>query len=324
MLNIVIAVQQLPRGVTIPPNAVDLRPWPEAAAPQNALTNVEDVIGKIARTDIQREQPILSTYLVEDLANLARVGSDAAAVLPSGLVAVSVPMDRITSVAYAVQDGDRVDVMVSLLFVDVDEGFQSLQPNLITLFSVDPTDRSLKLGATLLGRPENTSLGVPGIITPSERQRPRLVTQRTIQDALVVHVGDFPIDGKLFRFSPPTPTPAPTVEGAATPSGQATVAPTEVPARPDIITLGVTPQDAVVLTWYIEAKLPITFALRSAKDTSKVPTDPVTLQYIMQQYRIDVPGKTDFSIQPPITSIRQLIAGNQISLNSSSTTGGGQ
>jgi len=42
------------------------------------------------------------------------------------LFAVSIPIDRITDIAYAVQDGDRVDIIMSMLFVDVDEIFQSL------------------------------------------------------------------------------------------------------------------------------------------------------------------------------------------------------
>ena len=52
--------------------------------------------------------------------------------------------------------------------------------------------------------------------------------------------------------------------------------------------LGVSPQDAVVLTWMMEARLPITFALRSATSTSQVPTDPVNLQYITETFRIDI------------------------------------
>jgi pilus assembly protein CpaB len=315
MANIVVAVQELGRGGRIPPNGVALRAWPVDAIPQDAVSNLEDVIGKIARTDIFREQPILFRMLAEDLTNLANVGSDAAAVLPSNRVAVAVPMDRVTSVAYAVQDGDRVDVMVSMLFVDVDEVFQSEEPNQQTLYTRTP-DGGITISTTIPGRADSNAFGTV-IVSPSEPQRPRLVTQRTIQDALVVHVGDFPYDGRLFGIKL-TPTPNATPEGTpAGARGNATVAPTVVPPRPDIITLGVPPQDAVVLTWFVEAKLPITFALRSATDTSQIPTDPVTLDYIMTNFRIEVPAKRAFSIEPAITSIRQLLAGNEISLRPS-------
>lgn len=308
-VDLVIAVQEISRGQVIPPNAVAVQPWPQQSMPFNAVSSVEDVIGRIARTDIFREQPILTNMIVDNLTGLARVGSDAAAVLPSGLVAVSLPMDRLTSVAYAVQDGDRVDLIISLLFVDVDEAFQSLVPNRITLFRITE-EGNINFLEAIEGRPDSTSLG-PVIVGPSERQRPRLVTQRTVQDALVVHVGNFPPDGRFIGV-PPTPTPVPEDEEEV---GQGTPPPpTPTPSRPDIITLGVTPQDAVVLTWLIEARIPVTLALRSANDVGREPTDPVTLDYLMRTFGIPLPGKTEFTIEPAIRSIRQLIAGEEISL----------
>jgi hypothetical protein len=96
-----------------------------------------------------------------------------------------------------------------------------------------------------------------------------------------------------------------------------TAAPTPIPSRPDIITLGVTPQDAVILSYFVEAKLPITFLLRSATDTSQVPTEAVTLDFIMNSFRIEAPGKRSFAIEPAITSIRQLLASQEIKLRSS-------
>ncbi|MBZ0295145.1 MAG: hypothetical protein K8L99_21450 [Anaerolineae bacterium] len=305
--EIVTAIQELPRGFRIPANAVTLSPWPLVSAPVSALTSLEDVIGKIARTRIFREQPILSTMVTDDFTSLAEVGSDAAAVLPSGLVGVSIPIDRQTAVAYAIQDGDRVDIMLSMLFVDVDDAFQTIAPNTITLINI--TDTGIEFSATLPGRPDVISLG-PAIIGPSERQRPRLVTQRTIQDALVIHVGTFPLDG-AFLGRPPTPTPVPEEDQA---DNRGTPVPSPTPARPDIITLGVTPQEAVVLAWAVEAKLPVALALRAATDTSRTTTQDVNLDYILNTYNIEPPAKRQYTIEPAIRSIRQLIAGDQISL----------
>jgi pilus assembly protein CpaB len=306
-VNVVIAVQELPRGFRIPANAVDLRPWPEESAPFNGITNLEDVIGKIARTRIFREQPILTSMITDDFTSLAEVGSDAAAILPSGLIAVSVPINRLTSVSYAIQDGDRVDVILSMLFVDVDDVFQTISPNFITLFQF--SEDGITTSATLEGRPDSTSLG-PAIISPSERQRPRLVTQRTVQDALILHVGDFPLDGRLLGV-PPTPTPVPQ-EGEERDDGTPVASPT--PALPTVVTLGVTPQDAVVLVWAIEAKLPITMALRSASDTSRTSTQAVTLDYIMANFNINPPGKRQYTIEPAIRSVRQLLQEDELSL----------
>lgn len=306
--EIVTAIQELPRGFRIPANAVRLSPWPLVSAPVSSLTSLEDVIGKIARTRIFREQPILSTMVTDDFTSLAEVGSDAAAVLPSGLVGIAIPIDRQTSVAYAIQDGDRVDIMLSMLFVDVDDAFQTIAPNTITLFNI--TDSGIQFSDPFPGRPDVISLG-PAIIGPSERQRPRLVTQRTIQDALVIHVGTFPLDGK-FLGQPPTPTPVQDDEEDTSTRG--TPVPSPTPARPDIVTLGVTPQEAVVLAWAVEAKLPVTLALRAATDTSRTTTQDVNLDYILSTYNIEPPVKRQYTIEPAIRSIRQLIAGDQISL----------
>jgi len=321
VVRVVQALQNLPRGYRFPntvqelENIVGITELPERTVPFNAIKEedggLEKVLGKIARTDIFREQPILSTYLVTDLTSLAAVGSDAAAVLPSDRVAVSLPMDRITSVAYGLQDGDHVDVIISMLFIDVDEVFQSLTPNLVTLFT--KTDQGIELQQGIGGRIDQSSIGTV-IVGPAERQRPRLVTQRTIQDALVVHVGEFPLNGR-YLGELPTPTPVPATQEADSGGGNTTPAPTVTPIPPpNIVTLGVTPQYAVVLVWAIDAKLPVTLALRSVNDRSTQQTTPVTLDYMMQEFRIEVPARRNYSIEPAIRSIRQLVTGDIIDL----------
>jgi pilus assembly protein CpaB len=314
MVEIVIAVQELPRGIRIPEDAVAVRRWPADAAPFNALQNTSDVVGKIARTDIPRESPILFNMLVEDLRDVADVGSDAAAIMQPGMVAVSVPMDRLTGVAYAIREGDYVDIILSMLYVDIDEDFQSLLPNKITLVSIDETGAIVPQEA-IEGRLDVGLGGSPVIVGPLEQQRPRLVTQRTVQNAWVLRVGDFPITGDYIGPTP-TPTPMPTpVEADTTGTAQDRPAPVPTPIPPpDIITLAVSPQDAVVLVWAIESRIPITLALRSATDISQVPTQPVTLEYIMSNFNISVPSRLPYALEPALRSIRQLVAFQEITL----------
>lgn len=319
MAEIVVAVQDIPRGTRVEANTIDIYPWPADAVPANAITNPEDVIGRIARTDIFREQPILGNLIVDDLQNLANIGSDAALVTPPNRVLVAVPMNRLTSVAYAIQPGDRVDIMASFLFIDVDLTFQSAEPNTFSLISEDEAG-NLTFGPGLRGAFDTrlipTTGSVPVLVQPSEDPRPRLSVQRTVQDALVIWVGDFPADGRIFRpAATPTPeNPTPTPEGAAT-GGTPVVAPTEANIR-DIVTLAVSPQDAVVLTYYVEAKLPFTFALRSAATTTLPQTEAVTLDYIMNRFNILVPQTFNYALEPAIRSIRRLEAGDEISLQS--------
>jgi pilus assembly protein CpaB len=304
---VVVAVQELPRGWRITEDAVDVRQWPQSAAPFNGLTDINDAIGKIARTRIFVEEPILTSMVTDDFTSLAEVGSDAAAVLPPGMLAVSIPINRLTSVSYAIQDGDRVDVILSMLFVDVDDIFQTIEPNFISLFQLN--DSGITIADTLQGRPDSTTLG-PAIIGPSERQRPRLLTQRTVQNALVVHVGDFPADGR-FLGVPPTPVPAPSEDQA---NDQGTPVPSPTPNLPTVVTLGVQFQDAAVLVWAIEAKLPMTLALRPATDNTIDSTQAVTLDYIMSAFQINPPGKRQYTIEPALRSIRQILDESELTL----------
>jgi len=318
MVEIVVAIQDIPRGTIIRPDTVQVYPWPADAVPVNAISNPEDVINRVARTDIFREQPILGNLVVDDFQNLASIGSDAALITPPNRVLISIPMNRLTSVAFALQPGDRVDIIASFLFVDVDQTFQSAEPNQFNLISVaregaDP----VSFGQSSLRGAFDTRLiptvgSWPVLVLPSENPRPRLSVQRTITDAQVIWLGNFPSDGRLFR-PPPSPTP---INPTATPEGQAQqqVPPTEVPRPPDIVTLAVSPQDAVVLAWFIEARIPFTFVLRSAVATALPQTDPVTLDYIMRRFNILVPEKFNYSIEPAIRSIRRLEVGEEIQL----------
>ncbi len=318
MTELVIAVQDIPRGQRIDANTIAVVPWPADAAPVNALTNLEDVIGQIARTDIYREQPILGNVIVPDFQSLATIGSDAALVTPPNRLLVAVPMNRLTSIAYALQPGDRVDIIASLLYVDVDQTFQSAEPNSYSLISVNPENGQLAFTDSIRGAFDTRIIpqlgSVPVVVSPSENPRPRLAVQRTVQDALVVWVGDFPPDGRIFRpAATPTPeNPTPTPEGQV---GGTVAAPTPILVAPDIVSLAVAPQDAVVLTWFVEAKIPFTFALRSASATTLSQTDPVTLDYIMGRFNILVPEKFNYAIEPAIRSIRRLEAGEEITLS---------
>jgi len=315
LVEIVVAIQELPRGLRIPPvdpnnpeaGAVRIERWPVESAPFNAYTNIEDVVGKIARTDIPRGAPILSTMLVDSLLDMSDIGSDAAAVMPPGRVAVALPMDRLTGVAYALREGDYVDVIMSFLFVDIDEEFQSILPNTITLISFDEQGNVVPGASGIEGRLDVGLGGSPVVVGPSEDQRPRLLTQRTVQAAWVLRVGDFPLEGGYIGNTP-TPRPSPTPADQQQQQGEQrpVAAPTPLPP-PNIITLAVTPQDALVLVWAIESRFPITLALRAATDISQIPTQPVTLQYIMSNYNISVPERLPYSLEPPIRSIRQLM-----------------
>lgn len=310
---ILVAVQDIPRGLRIPENGIDVRYFPTANVPTYALgaDELKSVVGKIARSDIAREQPILSTLLVDDISQVAKTGSDAAAVIPTGRRAITIPIDRNSSVSYAPRDGDTVDVIVSFLVVDVDENFQSRQPNSLS-FTTVKQDGTIDIVRAIEGRLEPSSFSQFPIVTgPSETQRPRLTTQTTIQNAVVIHMGNFPLTGN-FLGNTPTPIIAPTVVAEGSEATKGPPPPTATTAFPETITLAVTPQEANVLAWLNEAHVPMTLVLRNPRDPAAQQLAPVTLRYIVENYQVQVPPRLPYALEPALRSVRQLVNGTLV------------
>lgn len=333
MVEIIVAVQDLPRGIVIPPDGVGVVPWPQEALPEagNYFTanELQDVIGQVARTDIFRGSPILARQVVPNLFEIARTGSDAAALMRAfegdePRVAISIPLDPtgVGQVAYGIQAGDFVDVILSFLYIDVDPTFQTRMPNNVSLITRLETGE-LSIGSPRQGRPEASTLSPEGVLlSPGESsQRPRLVTQRTVTNAWVLRVGYFPPGGDIIGATP-TPQQLETLPPPPGEGGQAaTPQPTATPFAPLIITLAVTPQEALVLTWAVDAQIPITLALRAAGDTTEVATDPVTLDYMIRTYNAQPPVALEFALEPPITSVRRFDIGRLYDFLTKSSVG---
>lgn len=356
-IPVVIAIQNIPRGTLVTPDRVEVILYPIDAIPGDTFQEVDFVVNKIAATDIFINELLLSRKLVDSFASLGSVGSDAAAILEPGTVGIAVPIDRITSVAYALQPGDRVDVIVSMLFVDIDQDFQTQLPNSMVIgsyfTSLETDDNDQEVITRDLSNPTAGDIGFradgfdtrsislsnsisvsgaqglttrddiiqPVIIEPSEQQRPRLVTQRTVTDAQVIYVGEFRRDGRMFvPTSTPVATPEPSEDDEEEEEPEVPTL-TPIPPRPTIITLAVRPQDAVVLTYMAESSIPMTFALRSARTQGLPDTSPVTLNYILQTYNIQVPDTLNFGIEPAIRSIRGITLQNIFASGSASDEG---
>lgn len=199
---VVIALENLPRGTRINEEVaaqLGVVYWPAAIAPDTAFADVADLNGLILYADVEQWQPILQDNVIADSDSLS-LDNAAAITLPSDKVAVSIPVGQIESVPFGIQEGDRIDVMATMLFIDAGNEYQVLT-------------------------------------TPDASAPPRLMTQQIAEDAMVVFIGRLASDSNA--------TPLPT----------------------DIVTLAVSPEEAVVLTWAIEAMLPLTFVTGEADTT---------------------------------------------------------
>ena len=301
MVNIVITTQFIPRGEVITEGVIAEIPFPKKELVEGTfITETNQVIGKKAIYPLEPRMPITPSILLDNTTG----GSIAAFDIPVDKTALSIPIDREALIAYAPQAGDHVMVIGCMYLVDVDPEYQSLLPNytasvLKQILSAESTAESLTINiqggseSSAQGRTElDPTLNEPMYVIPSESQRPRLVCQNVIQDAIVLRVGEFSIDG-----AEEAPAAATDVNAVQPAPGEETAAPVEEP-KPDIITLIVSPQDAVTLSYMRRANVGLTLALRNPNFTQEIVTDAVTQQYLMDQKNIPLPAKLPFAMEP--------------------------
>ncbi len=138
------------------------------------------------------------------------------------------------------------------------------------------------------GRTEVETAFQQGIyVLPSEdHQRPRLVCQMVLQNVSVLKLGSFAL-------------PQVATTDQTNPDTQV-AQPQEIP---DVVTLIVTPQDSVTLSYMVYGGAKITMTLRNVLDDSRVATEAATLQFLLSQYNIPVPAKLPYAVQPRIDTL---------------------
>ena len=336
-VEIITAGQNIYPGTAITEEMLNTIQIPQDQLVAGEYTNVADVVGLYAKLAITQGVPIVSSMVSVTPGNVSLPGSTWAPFIPQGLTAVSIPITRLTSVAYGIRDGDYVNIIVTLLLVDVDPAYQSILPNTsggviasngsaLLIGSGQGADAatSLAQGELLnltaqvvsagtggpIGRVEySDDLEQPFYVVPSEEQRPRLVTQMIMQNIQVLHVGTFPLPGEIGSDLLTSPTPGP----GATPTPVPAEATTQVTVivRPDIITLMVTNQDAVTLTALIYNGAQITLTLRNPNDqVVGAQPDAATLEYLLTQYDIPVPAKLPYALEPRLDELEPPVLKN--------------
>jgi Flp pilus assembly protein CpaB len=289
--QVIVALQPIGRGAEFVAGSIGRRDWPANNVPPDIIADEAETIGKVAKTDIVQGQVIVRSMLVDVFG-----AGEASFQIPSGRVAVAYPISRQKSVSYAVQPGDYVDILVTAFFVDVDEEFQTTLPNKLSFLIPELDEEGNLTGRFTLSTPVDegrfvvASGDIPAIVFARETQVPRRVAQLTVQAAKVIRVGP-------WIEPPPPPPPA---EGEE--------APTPTPVVPDVVTLAVTPQDALVLLWLRQSQIYSEMALRAAgEENADHLTEAVTLQYMLTRFNIAVPPKIEFIMQPsPLESAGEL------------------
>ena len=323
-VDILILLRPVNRGEEITEDVLGQTTYPRDLIFEGTITAdaKSEVIGKRAKYYLAQGLYLTERMLAENL-----VGSDASLEIESGKVAVTIPISRISSVAYGLQPGDRVDVIGTMLFVELDTEFQTISPNnTAAVLAPGPsvlltTETEEDVSATLTSNTDLSNLtaqvATGGSVAPQGRaeldpvlqqplyyvqsepaQRPRMVSQMLMQNVVVLYVGEFPDPAaEVEQTQAPAPTEEPVQEGEAPPEPEI--------VRPDIITLVVTPQEAVSLNYLMYAEAELTLAMRANEDAQEDPvfTDAVTLNYLKDLYNIPLPSKLEFGLEPRVDEL---------------------
>lgn len=298
-VQVYIAGQNIPQGERITDDVLST-----ISIPQDSVVSVmftadqrAELVDKVARYPI--DQGVVITRSMVSDGTVAAGGPEWASQIPQGMTAMSIPTTRLESVAFGVRDGAHVDVNACFLFVDVDPSYQTILPNHVSQLIPPDTGVEGQLpGVTLnvtgdngvQGRTEVETAFQQGIyVIPSEAQRPRLVCQMILQNIPVLKLGDFALPQVQVA------TEQPPQEGEVAAAAQ--------PVIPDVVTLIVTPQDSVTLSYLVYSGAKMNMTLRNVLDESRVATEAATLQFLLSQYNIPVPAKLPYTMQPRVDGL---------------------
>ncbi len=296
-VEVVVSLQTVPRGfrMTAAELATEIR-LAEEVEP-NVITNVEDAVGLFTRTDIYQGETLTRDQLVRDITAVGQNDYGPSSLIPPGYVAMSVPIDRLGAVGYAIQNGDFVDILITFILFQVDEQFQSRLPNDATFFleseqetgtsdeEGNPQTETVPLLYTLspYGRFEEQADGSIVHVSPSEPTQRGVHVAFLIQNAKVIQVGP---------WQPPLPAllPTPTIDPEVDPEQQTVDPPTPQPTPvPDVALIALPPQQQLFLKYAVETNSIIDFALRGVNDGELYPVENVTLDYIVQRFSVEIP-----------------------------------
>jgi Flp pilus assembly protein CpaB len=293
MVEVVVSLQTVPRGwqMTEAELTTELRLAAEVGS--NVLTRLSDAVGLYARHDIYQGETLTTDTLVRDPTLIAAEEYGPSALVPQGWVAMSVPTDRLSSVAYALQPGDTVDLMLTFTLNAIDEEFQTLLSNSATFYLQTGEGEAAMPNIFVIdpyGRFERLPTNDIAHIAPSEDPQRPIPVAVILQNARVISVGPYL---PPLPVLPPTPTPAPN-EPTPTPGGGPP--PTPTPAPPDVVLLALPPQQQLFVNYALAINADIDLALRGVNDLQLYASQNVDLNYLLQRFNIDIPPDASFAI----------------------------
>lgn len=317
LVEVVVSLQTVPRGHQMTPDILALDMRPVESVGSNVITNIEDALNLYARTDIYQGETLTYDSLVDDITRIGLESYGPSSLIPPGYVAQSVPMDRLTSVGYGMSEGDYVDIMVTFLFYQIDEEFQTYLPNDAAFYLEEQIEAVEEAGSPLafitqpiiflvspIGRFEELPTGDLAHIKPNEEDvgpRPVPVTM-IIQNARVIQVGQYQVPvNPADRI--PTATPLPLEEGQPTPTPPPASTPTPTPIPDDVAVVALQPQQQLLLRYAIDVNAQVFFALRGVNDGQLYSVENMTLDFLLERFNVEVPPNLGYTVETLVQEV---------------------
>lgn len=128
--TVVIASQNIPKGATILPTMLKQTSFPLKYIQPGVIQNPNAAIGKIAVTDIVRDEQILPTKLT----TIRRVDDSLAVRLPTGKRAFTIKIESLMAVGGEIKAGDYIDIIGNFPYTQSLDGKAVTENVSVTLF----------------------------------------------------------------------------------------------------------------------------------------------------------------------------------------------
>ncbi len=205
-VEVTIAARTIDVGARIRDSDVQVIEWPADSEPPDAITEPDDVIGKIARSNLIRYQPISKEHLTDHRSGLLPL------LIESGKRAMSVRVDKETGVSGFITPNSYVDVLAT---GTVKAGGDREQRSKLILQNVKvmAIGKSIEIEdnepvevptVTLLVSPEDAEK-----LTLATQQKPVRLALRHFEDDASVETPGLSMDQLLVRTVPKRPEPQP-------------------------------------------------------------------------------------------------------------------
>jgi pilus assembly protein CpaB len=175
--SIFVAMSDIGLGDLLTAQVLKLEQWPKDKVPPGAVSRIEDVEGRRARTKLYAGEAILETRLLGKGAS----EQGATALIPKGYRVVPVKVDLVSGGSSLILPGDRVDVMVHLVRDPGREIQETVTRTILQDVKVFAVDNIVDLEKDKEGNNKSlTAKTISLLVTPEQAAKVMLATQMGI------------------------------------------------------------------------------------------------------------------------------------------------